>query len=401
MRKPQPVPTPSKPVAPVKVPTPPRRRWPFWVGVALLAVAGALGLWWMLSRPMRVAGLVLAPSDFTQVASAPGYLTSLHRAALGPRLAMRLAALEVAVGDRVDSGVTLARFADTTQPADLAAAEAALAAAIADLAGAEAQHELALRSLETAAATARRQRALAAADTASQAELERAEQALAEAEAGLASATASREAAMSARDAATAARDAAQAGLDELSLRAPFAGEVVAQYAQPGEVVAAATPVLELADPDALAVEVRVDETALAGLVGGQPARIILRAQPAESFPGHVASLERRLDPERRDAMVLVAFDRAPKNWSLDQRADVEIEIGVSPDALVLPLSAIGWRDKQPFAVIVQNGRTQRRMVELGPANRHHVVIRSGLAVGDQVLLDPASPLRRPVELLP
>ena len=41
---------------------------------------------------------------------------------LGPRLAMRLAALEVAVGDRVDSGVTLARFADTTQPADLAAA---------------------------------------------------------------------------------------------------------------------------------------------------------------------------------------------------------------------------------------------------------------------------------------
>ena len=40
--------------------------------VALVAVAGALGLWWMLSRPMRVAGLVLAPSDFTQVASACG-----------------------------------------------------------------------------------------------------------------------------------------------------------------------------------------------------------------------------------------------------------------------------------------------------------------------------------------
>lgn len=401
MRKSPPART-GGPVQPALVEPPPRGgKWRLWLVSGIVLVALAAAAWWMLARPLRVASLSLAPSHFTETVTAPGYLTSLHRAAMGPRTAARLAALDVEVGARVEAGRALARFDDTTQIAELAAAEGALEAASAELAGAEAQRDLAARSLQSAQATAGRQRALAESDTISPAELDRAEQALAEAEAGLASAEAALRAAVAAQSASRASRDAARAGLDDLALRAPFAGQVVAHYAQPGEVVAAATPVLELADPAALAVEVRVDETALSRLVGNELARIELRALPGDYFVGQVAMIERRLDPQRRDALVLVAFDTAPPNWTLDQRADVEIATGERSDALVVPLAAIGWHRGEAFALVAEAGRAERRPVELGPATRDQVVISAGLQAGDRVLLDPSLRPGRAIELLP
>jgi RND family efflux transporter MFP subunit len=385
--------------APTAITSP--RRWPAWIAASLLLAVALLVLWWIVFRPLRVAAITVRPGSFAELVTAPGYLTSLQRAALGPRTASRLLSIEAEVGAVVDAGDVLARFADEAQAAELGSAEATLAAAEAELAGAQAQRALAETTVATAEAATGRQRVLVEAETISRADLERSEQALADAQGALAASAAALATAEARRNAADAARATALAVRDELTLRAPFAGEVVASFAAPGEIVAAAAQVVEIADPEALAIELRVDETALQRLAVGQPANIRFPADAETTLAGEVAVLDRRLDAERRDARVLVRLGQQPPDWTLDQRADVEVVTGQRTNALVLPLAAIGWRDGTPFVLVIEDDKTARRELVLGPADRSHVVVAAGLAAGERVLLDTGLAPGRPVEVLP
>jgi len=69
----------------------------------------------------------------------------------------------------------------------------------------------------------------------------------------------------------------------------------------------------------------------------GQPALVVFRSEPEKQYPGEVARLGRETDRETREFLVDVGVHELPPNWTVGQRAEVFIETGKKPSALIVP----------------------------------------------------------------
>jgi HlyD family secretion protein len=76
--------------------------------------------------------------------------------------------------------------------------------------------------------------------------------------------------------------------LDHTILRAPYAGVVLVRHAEPGEVVAAGTPVYTFADLDRVWLRAYVNETDLGRVRWDQPAAITTDTFPGKQYPGRI-----------------------------------------------------------------------------------------------------------------
>jgi len=233
-------------------------------------------------------------------------------AQLGFKIPGRVTARPVSEGDRVAAGQLIARLDDADQQQQLALRRAELAGAAAALAELEAgsrPEEIAaaaatLRSAEADRDRARldfaRQQELRAKDAIADRELEASQAQLAVAEARAAEAAerftlvqkgprAEDIAQGRARaDQARAAMALAEIQLDNTRLTSPLTGVVLSHNIEPGEFVAAGTPVVTVADTAHVWVRAYVDQTDLARVHLGQTVAVRTDAFPGKTYPGTV-----------------------------------------------------------------------------------------------------------------
>jgi hypothetical protein len=69
--------------------------------------------------------------------------------------------------------------------------------------------------------------------------------------------------------------------------------------------------------------------------------------------------------------------------------AQVEIHITTLPDVISAPVQAVAGTADKPAVFVWKAGKVERRDVELGLASEHYVEIKSGVSVGERLLLDP------------
>lgn len=177
--------------------------------------------------------------------------------------------------------------------------------------------------------------------------------------------------------AARARVQSAQATVDQLTLKAPFAGEVLAVNDLPGDLVSQAQVAVVLADRTALHVDVQVDETEVARIQIGDAVTITLDALAAEAFAGEVAAI----DPVGQTLAGLVKYTvrvafapGAALPAFLGGTANVTIVTDVQADVLAVPLDA------------VQNDAEGEYVTRLNAdGTRSRVAIRSGAIEGDLV----------------
>jgi HlyD family secretion protein len=100
----------------------------------------------------------------------------------------------------------------------------------------------------------------------------------------------------SAVSAAMAQLDQARANLRDLTIRAPFTGTVLTRTAEPGEVLAAGTPVVTLLNLDKVYLRGFVPEGQIGRVKLGQPARVYLDSDPSHARP--IDAYVMRIDPE-------------------------------------------------------------------------------------------------------
>ena len=87
-----------------------------------------------------------------------------------------------------------------------------------------------------------------------------------------------------------------QAQMSRLELRAPLGGVVQKRLAHKGEVVAAGTPILTVADPTDLKLTLYVLEADMGRVFVGQNVGVHADAFPERSFAGHVQTLANRAE---------------------------------------------------------------------------------------------------------
>jgi RND family efflux transporter MFP subunit len=165
-------------------------------------------------------------------------------------------------------------------------------------------------------------------------------------------------------------------------ITSPYDGLVVRRDRDPGGVIIPGGSLLQLVSTNELWVSAWVDETAMAGLKPGQPARVVFRSEPARAFPGEVARLGRETDRETREFVVDVRVSELPAHWAVGQRAEVFIETGCQDSAPCLPIAFLSWRAGKPGVLALQDGRVQWREIQLGLRGRESVEVRGGLPPG-------------------
>lgn len=300
-----------------------------------------------------------------------GVVEAVRQTVIAAQVPGAVVELNVKAGDRVQAGQLLLRI-------DARAADQTAAASNAQVQAARAALDVATREYE-------RQKQLHQKKYISQAALERAESEF--------KATSAQVAAQMAQ--AGVART--QTGLH--TVRAPYAGVVAEVPVALGDMAMPGRPLLTLYDPAALRVTASVPQSA-SGSVQADTVRVEL--------PGLAAAQQW---PRATRVQVLPTVDAATHT------VQVRAELGAGPDGVApgmfarlwLPVTgsaAAGKTVTVPLKAIVrraemtgvyvqgEGGKPQLRQVRLGRAEGDRVEVLSGVAPGEQVVVDPQSALR-------
>lgn len=171
-----------------------------------------------------------------------------------------------------------------------------------------------------------------------------------------------------------------------LPVLAPFAGEVVARHAVPGEVVDPRDPIFHLTDPAALWARIDLYEEDLQSVRVGQRATVSFDGLPGREFAGPVTWISRSLDPRTRTLEARVVLDNSSDLLRAEMFGSARIELRRA-DTVIVPADAVQW-DGTCNTVFVREeaGAYEPRRVKLGfRAGDSYEVVR-GLEAGEVVV---------------
>lgn len=371
-----------------------------WLGRATLLLACALPVGWLayLLRfsPVPVAAERLDSGTIVAEVFGTGTLEPHYKAVISPEIPGRIREVLVDQGDRVEKGQVLVRLDDDELTQQVAVAQAELEATRAAQERVRFDRERALAVEARARRDEGRVRSLFARNVSTQEELDRVHEALAIASAELSGAEAATIEVTKQILTAQAKLEYQRSLLANSQIVAPADGLVIDRQRDPGEVVVPGTPLLTMILTEELWIRAWVDETEMARLRVGQPARVVFRSEPERSYRGKVARLGRQADRETREFIVDVLTLELPENWSVGQRAEVYIETARSTGAVTMPAAFLVREGQRTGAFVEANGAAQWRPVGLGLQGRDVVEITTGLEPGQTVIrpIDPKATLQ-------
>ncbi|MBI1361537.1 MAG: efflux RND transporter periplasmic adaptor subunit [Alphaproteobacteria bacterium] len=340
--------------------------------------------------PTPVTAHTIATGEVRGEVMGTGTLEARVKTTISPRIQERLAEVLVDQGDPVRSGQLLARLDDAETRQQVAIAEATLTAARATVERVQSDEARAQAVLHQAQLDHNRSTELLAGKIAAQADFDKTSEALHVAEADL---KRSQSAIVEAQSQVLTAEKNLLYQKEHLAfteMHSPYDGLITRRDRDPGGVVVPGASILQLVATNEIWVSAWVDETAMAGLKAGQPARVVFRSEPAKSYAGEVARLGREADRETREFVVDVRVNELPENWTIGQRAEVFIETGHKANVVAMPPQFVRWRENKPGVFVNDHGQARWRGVTLGLRGLQNVEVTQGLSAGEQIV--------RPVE---
>jgi membrane fusion protein (multidrug efflux system) len=191
----------------------------------------------------------------------------------------------------------------------------------------------------------------------------------------------------SAMASAEARRKAAEARLDDLIVRAPFAGRLGTRSVSLGAYVSPGTRITTLDDLSRVRLDFAVPENVLDRLKVGQTVRAISAAFGQRSFEGKVAIIDPRVDPVTRSVRLTAEFDNPDEALKPGMFLSVAIEVSVKNDAMVVPEEAIVGEGLRHLAFVVKDNTIERRVVRIGQRQEGRVEIVEGLRPGETIVV--------------
>jgi RND family efflux transporter MFP subunit len=380
------------------------------VALVLIIVAGGVAAYWLLrERPIEVelATAVAAPAASggapagAAVLNASGYVVARREATVSAKVTGKIAAVLIEEGMIVEEGQLLAQLDDQTLRPLLELAETQLEASRAEL------DEVVVRRGE-ADRELRRLERLRAENLSSERDVDKARS---EVEA-LAARFARLERAVDVAEATVRVR--AQE-IEDLEVRAPFAGVIVSKNAQPGEMISpisagggfTRTGIATLIDMSSREIEVDVNESFINRVRAGQKTEAVLDAYPDWVIPSHVINIVPTADRQKATVKVRIGFDeldpRILSNMGIkvtfldsashDEPSTTSGEAPARPAARV-PTTAIARDGDTSFVWRVRGDRVERVAVRVGAERAGAVEVLAGINAGDVVVARQVADLR-------
>ena len=372
----------------------PRKPWKWFLTVAI--VAGVAFAAFEFGAPLIAApevqvetATVVAASDagVDSVLDATGYVVARRQATVSSKTTGKVVAVHIEEGMTVVADQLLAVLDASIPKAQLALAESRLAAAQAALA----EIRVLIKQAEL---DVKRTTNLTDRNLASQADLDRDRLALEGLEARLA---------RTGQDIVVAERSLAvqRELLEDMEIRAPFGGVVIAKAAQPGEMISPVsagggftrTGICTIVDMDSLEVEVDVNEAYINRVYPDQPATVRLNAYPDFEIPAAVIATIPAADRNKATVRVRIGFKERDPRILPDMGVKVAFLEDRKPEtaavkrpAVLAPAASVHEEDGRRYVYVVANDAARRQAVSTDGNERGRVRIVAGLASGERIV---------------
>lgn len=370
----------------------PRRR--LWPALALAAAVAAAGSWYVMadeasqsSTGPKSTPVAVTRGDIEEIITAQGKLEPKQYVDVGSQVSGQLQKVHVEIGDEVKSSDLIAEIDPRIYQARVAADQSKIKTL-------EAQSRQQQAQVEQARNTLRRNEDLKKSSAISEQVYEDATTAVKIAEAQLLSVEAQIEEAQS-------ALSGDQVNLTYTSIYAPIAGTVVLQDIREGQTLNAsqsAPRIVQLADLDTMTVRAQVAEADIMRLKAGMEAYFKTLGSGDRRWTGTIRQV--LPSPEVVNDVVLynVLIDVANKDRQLMTGMSTQIffVLGNAHDVPLVPTAALIRRAPgkdtaagEAYQVRVREGGQApvEKVVLVGLMDRTQAEVRSGLEVGDEVLV--------------
>jgi RND family efflux transporter MFP subunit len=338
---------------------PSRRRIGFIIVLALLAGATAYAVierpW--EEKPTQLAVERVEAGPVTQVLAVNGRVAARNSVTVRSAVSAKALTVAVEVGDSVAEGQLLAQLDAAVAEAQVKQAEAALQAQLVSQRQAEAVSARADALGENATRSTREDAALALAGAINQ------------------------------TTRLQGALDEANRQLEQYSIESPIAGVVLSRDVDQGQLVDAQTELFVVADTSDLVVETDVDELYSSQISTGLAA-LLRPVGHTLARPGTVVFAAPTVDAATGGRATRIAFDE-PLSLPVGLTVNANIIVNEVADALSVSRSALVTEGTTSRVLVIENGLVAARMVEFSDWPAERVIVTSGLAAGDVVILDP------------
>jgi membrane fusion protein (multidrug efflux system) len=186
---------------------------------------------------------------------------------------------------------------------------------------------------------------------------------------------------------ARAQRKAAEARLEDLILRAPFAGRVGTRSVSLGAYVAPGTRITSLDDLSKVRLDFAVPENLLGRLKPGQTVNAISAAYKGRTFKGSVSTIDPRVDQTTRTARLTAEFENSDEALKPGMFLSVALEVSTKDDAVVVPEEAVVSEGLRHIVYPVKDSKVERRVITIGQRQGGKVEVVDGLKAGETIVV--------------
>lgn len=176
----------------------------------------------------------------------------------------------------------------------------------------------------------------------------------------------------------------AQSAYNDSLIKATFSGQVTARNANPGEMASSAVPVISLVNLDKVVVKTYVPESLINQLK--QKQKIKVSAVSERPLTGTIASLAPAADPANGSFAVKIQIENPRHILKPGMFASAEF-IPSLKESLLVPREAVVKDANKDIVWTVKEGRAKKKEVKTGESDGKMIVIASGLAEGEEVVI--------------
>lgn len=189
-------------------------------------------------------------------------------------------------------------------------------------------------------------------------------------------------------DRARVTLEEAQVHLEQCVVRSPADGIINRRMIEVGEHAAEGAAVFELVVSDPVRLVIDVPERDIAVVSVGDSIPFTVSILGGEEFAGEVKHIAEAASPVGNSYRVEATVPNPDRILRPGMLAEARLQRGLREDSIVVSLSAVLPRRGDHFVFVAQEDRAVRRLVRIERILGADAILASGLAVGDELILE-------------
>ncbi len=167
--------------------------------------------------------------------------------------------------------------------------------------------------------------------------------------------------------------------LQRFKIYSPIDGYIISKDAELASYVLPSSTIFKIVDPKTLWVRANVDERVASELKVGLKATIRLRSKPNENIPATLQRVVAMSNAVTLEREINVGFDVTPKEFYINEQAEVSVEVATYKDAIKIPSKLLRTYKEKRGVWVAEGENAQFKPIEILAQSDEEVAISLGI----------------------